>query len=72
MITGGAGKIDCRLIGLARKRQLLRYACLQNSHLRKVNSCFSDIVSLALVAFLSSTRKKYVFLLTLYNLSKYN
>jgi hypothetical protein len=48
-------------IVLARKRQLLRYACLQNSHLRKVNSCFSAIASLALVAFLSSTRKKYEF-----------
>jgi len=54
---------------LARKRQLLRYARLQNSYfgklstgyLRKVNSCFSAIASLALVAFLSSTWKKHEF-----------
>jgi hypothetical protein len=43
---------------LARKRQLLRYARLHNSHLQQVNSCFSDIASLALDAFLSSASEK--------------
>jgi len=47
---------------LARKRQLLRYACLQNSHLRKVNSCFSAIASLALAAFLQAQMKNMSFL----------
>jgi len=47
---------------LAGKRQLLRWACLQNSHLRKVNSCFSVIARLALDAFLSSTPKNRSFL----------
>jgi hypothetical protein len=30
---------------LARKRQLLRYACLQNSHLQKVNSAFGGFAT---------------------------
>jgi hypothetical protein len=55
---------------LARKRQLLRYARLQNSHLRKVNSCFSVIASLALAAFLSSAGKKMSFLSELNNLNE--
>jgi hypothetical protein len=39
----------------ARKRQFLRYTCQKNAHLRKVNSAFSDFVSLELDVFLSDT-----------------
>ncbi len=51
---------------LARKRQLLRYARLQNSHLRKVNSLrLKNLASLVFDGFLSKTQKISVFLLTL-------